>query len=83
LAANYFGMTQGIHFSGPSNAAIIIQLAPVFLVIAGVVLFRETIRLRQLVGIIIAMSGFYLFYLDRVTLQMDGLYLRQLCGSFT
>ena len=66
LAANYFGMTQGIHFSGPSNAAIIIQLAPVFLVIAGVVLFRETIRLRQLVGIIIAMSGFYLFYLDRV-----------------
>jgi len=73
LAANYFGMTQGVHLSGPSNAAILIQLAPVFLVIVGVVLFRETIRLRQLVGMIIAMTGFYLFYLDRVRNAADNL----------
>ena len=66
LAVNYFGMTQGIHLSGPSNAAIIIQVAPVFLVIAGVLLFREAIGLRQLMGMAIAMIGFYLFYLDRI-----------------
>lgn len=66
LAANYFGMTQGIHFSGPSNAAVIIQIAPVLLVVAGVVLFRETIGSRQLVGMAVATVGFYLFYLDRV-----------------
>ena len=65
LAANYFGMTQGVHFSGPSNAAVLIQIAPVLLVIAGVVLFRETIGSRQLVGIAMAVVGFYLFYLDR------------------
>jgi len=73
LAANYFGMTQGIHFSGPSNAAIIIQLAPVFLVIVGVLFFKETIRLGQLVGIAIAIIGFYIFYLDRLGNAADNL----------
>ena len=65
LAANYFGMTQGIHLSGASNAAIIIQVAPLLLVIVGVLFFKETLRLRQLMGIAIAIIGFYLFYLDR------------------
>jgi drug/metabolite transporter (DMT)-like permease len=66
LAANYFGMTQGIHLSGASNAAIIIQVAPLLLVIVGVLFFKEIIRLRQLIGIAIAIIGFCLFYLDRV-----------------
>ena len=65
LAANYFGMTQGVHLSGASNAAIIIQTAPLLLVVAGVIFFKETIGLRQLIGIAISITGFYLFYLDR------------------
>ena len=65
LAANYFGMTQGVHLSGASNAAIIIQTAPLLLVVAGVIFFKETIGLRQLMGIAISITGFYLFYLDR------------------
>ncbi|MBT3516270.1 MAG: DMT family transporter, partial [Nitrospina sp.] len=65
LAANYFGMTQGVHLSGASNAAIIIQTAPLLLVVAGVIFFKETIGFRQLMGIAISITGFYLFYLDR------------------
>ena len=65
LAANYFGMTKGVHLSGPSNAAILIQVAPIFLVIAGVFIFRETIRLTQVISMAVAVVGFYLFYLDR------------------
>ena len=65
LVANYFGMTQGVHLSGASNAAIIIQTAPLLLVVAGVIFFKETIGLRQLMGIAISITGFYLFYLDR------------------
>ena len=65
LAANYFGMTQGVHLSGASNAAIIIQTAPLLLVVAGIIFFKETIRFRQLMGIAISITGFYLFYLDR------------------
>lgn len=59
-------MTKGVHLSGPSNAAILIQVAPILLVIAGVFLFRETIRLAQMISMAIAVVGFYLFYLDRV-----------------
>jgi drug/metabolite transporter (DMT)-like permease len=65
LATNYFGMTQGVYLSGASNAAIIIQVAPLLLVISGVIFFKETIRLKQLLGIAIAIIGFYIFYLDR------------------
>ena len=72
LAANYFAMTQGINFSGPSNAAIIIQVAPVLLVIAGVFLFHETIGGKQVAGMVLAVVGFYLFYLDRVGNAQDN-----------
>ena len=58
-------MTQGVHLSGASNAAIIIQTAPLLLVVAGVIFFKETIGFRQLMGIAISITGFYLFYLDR------------------
>jgi len=66
LAANYFGMTQGINLSGASNSAIIIQVAPLLLVIVGVLFFKESITLKQLIGIVISIIGFYLFYLDRL-----------------
>ena len=66
LAINYFGMTQGVHLSGASNAAILIQVAPLLLVVVGVLFFKETIGLKQLVGIATAIIGFYLFYLDRL-----------------
>ena len=65
LAGNYYGMTQGVHFSGPSNAAIIIQVAPILLVVAGIVIFRESVSRRQIIGMAVAAAGFFLFYLDR------------------
>jgi len=91
LAANYFGMTQGIDLSGASNAAIIIQVAPLLLVIIGVLFFKEAIRLKQLIGIVISIIGFYLFYLDRlgniviiliIPSQIDGYYSQPCYGFF-
>ena len=59
-------------------------------IVAGVIFFKETIRLRQLVGIAIAIIGFYLFYLDRsgnavnnfelFRPQMSGYYSQLLYG---
>ncbi len=62
LAGNYFFMTQGIHLSGPSNAAVLIQLAPLLLTLVGVFAFGETLTKRQLFGVAIAGTGFFLFY---------------------
>ncbi len=66
LAANYFGMTESVNLSSPANAAILIQLAPVILVLVGVTFFKERVNWQQLLGFIIAALGFSLFYLDQL-----------------
>lgn len=66
LAANYFGMTESVNLSSPSNAAILIQLAPVILVIVGVTFFKERVNWQQFLGFVIAAVGFSLFYLDQL-----------------
>lgn len=66
LAANYFGMTESVNLSSPSNAAILIQLAPVILVIVGVTFFKERVNWQQFLGFVIAALGFSLFYFDQL-----------------
>ncbi len=66
LAVNYFGMTESVNLSSPANSAILIQLAPVILVIVGVVLFREKVNWQQFLGFVIAALGFTLFYRDQL-----------------
>lgn len=66
LAANYFGMTESVNLSSPSNAAVLIQLAPVILVIVGVAFFKERVKWEQFSGFVIAALGFSLFYIDQL-----------------
>jgi drug/metabolite transporter (DMT)-like permease len=62
LGVNYVGFMLGIKYTSPSNAQVIIQLGPIMLAIAGVLIFKEKIRKRQLIGFIIVVIGFALFY---------------------
>jgi drug/metabolite transporter (DMT)-like permease len=71
LAANYFAMTQSVNLSSPSNAAILIQLAPVMMVVVGVTFFKERITWQQLAGFAVAAVGFSLFYLDQLANVKD------------
>ena len=74
LAANYFWVTIGVDISGPSNMAVLIQTATVFLVIAGVVIFHERLSLRQVLGIFIVVAGLIIFFLDqksRITMNRE------------
>ena len=66
LAVNYFGMTESVNLSSPANAAILIQLAPVLLVIVGVAFFKERVNWQQFLGFVIAVAGFSLFYRDQL-----------------
>lgn len=68
LSLNYVGYITGIQLTGPNNAQIIIQSAPLLLGVIGIVFFKEKISKRQLIGIFIAATGFYFFYLN----QLDG-----------
>ncbi len=65
LAGNYYYFLKGVETSSPSNAGILIQIAPVLLVILGVVLFKERFKWNQGVGLAIAVFGFVLFYRDQ------------------
>ncbi|MBI5428387.1 MAG: DMT family transporter [Nitrospinae bacterium] len=88
LAANYLAVVRGIHFSSPSNAAILIQTAPVLLTLVGVGFFREGLGRRQVLGFVVAVAGFFLFYTDQKSHSADaGLYdsanLNILLGGFS
>jgi drug/metabolite transporter (DMT)-like permease len=65
LSANYYWVTVGVNLSGPSNMAVMIQTASVFLVLAGVYVFRERLTLRQVLGVLVVGSGLFLFFYDQ------------------
>lgn len=65
LSANYYWVTMGVDLSGPSNMAVLIQTASVFLVLTGVYVFREHLTLRQILGMGVAGSGLFLFFHDQ------------------
>jgi drug/metabolite transporter (DMT)-like permease len=65
LSANYYWMTLGVELSGPSNAAVLIQTASLFLVLAGVYVFRERFTLGQFLGVGLAGIGLLMFFQDQ------------------
>ncbi|MFV0521559.1 MAG: DMT family transporter [Mangrovibacterium sp.] len=68
LAWNYFGFMQAVNYTSPSNAQLVMQVGPVLLALAGVVLFKEQLKKIQMSGFIVAMIGFVLFYQQQVSL---------------
>ena len=65
LSANYYWVTVGVDLSGPSNMAVLIQVAGVFLVLVGVFVFHERLSLRQVLGMFIVGCGLFLFFHDQ------------------
>ncbi|HEY9644754.1 MAG TPA: DMT family transporter [Chroococcidiopsis sp.] len=65
LALNYFFFTQGLLQTSPTNSQVIIQLAPVFLGIGAIAIFRERYTTIQWIGLGILTSGMSLFFDDQ------------------
>ena len=65
LTANYYWVTLAVDMSGPSNMAVLIQTASVFLVVTSVLVFRERLILRQFLGIFTVAAGLTLFFFDQ------------------
>ncbi len=65
LTANYYWVTLGVDISGPSNMAVLIQTATVFLVLTGVFVFRERLTSRQILGMFVVAAGLALFFIDQ------------------
>ena len=71
LAVNYFYFLMGVRHTGPINASILMQLAPVGVVGIGIAIFKERLHRNQTVGLFIAIAGFFLFYLDKIQYTSD------------
>jgi len=65
LASNYFYFLKGVEMGTPSNAGILIQVAPVMLVFLGVVVFKERFKWNQGIGLATAVVGYIFFYRDQ------------------
>ena len=66
LGLNYIGFLQGINYTTPSNAQIIIQTGPILLALVGFIIFKEKLNAKQVVGFAIAGIGLILFYQNQL-----------------
>jgi len=72
LGLNYFGFIYGLSFTSPGNAQIFIQIGPLLFAIIGIILFKEKIRIRQILGFIIVTLGFALFYSEQIATSIGS-----------
>ncbi len=73
IAFNYFGFMKGIELTTASNAQILIQLAPLSFAVISIILYREHPTLFQVIGMLIALTGFGFFYWDQMLVSWDRL----------
>ena len=71
LAANYLYFILGIQSNGPTNAAILMQLAPVLVVLTGIIVFKERLQKSQTTGLFVATIGFLFFYWEKTQHSLD------------
>lgn len=77
LAANYFGYLKAVELSSASNAQVMIQIGPMSLALVGILVFKEIPTRLQVIGMLVALLGFSLFFGDQLltTLQNQSMYL--------
>lgn len=66
LGLNYIGFLQGLNFTSPSNAQIIIQTGPILLALVGFIVYKESLNFKQVGGFAIAGIGLILFYQNQL-----------------
>jgi drug/metabolite transporter (DMT)-like permease len=66
LAMNYTGFIAGIKYVSPSSSQVFIQIAPVSFALSGIIIFREHVNWKHIVGFIGVLSGIGLFYSEQL-----------------
>ena len=66
LALNYLGFIAGIKYVSPSTSQVFIQVAPVSFALSGIIIFREHVNWRHILGFILVLAGIGLFYSEQL-----------------
>ncbi|MBV2131480.1 DMT family transporter [Pseudomonas sp. MAP12] len=77
LAANYVLYMFGLERLSAATTQLIIQVAPILLLLASLLVFRESFGLGQCVGLLVLLLGFGLFFNQRLDELFGSL------GSYT
>jgi len=72
LATNYLGYMKGVELTSPSNAQVMMQMAPMALILVGIFYFKERPSPLQSLGFVLAASGFSLFFWDQITVAVTN-----------
>ena len=72
LGFNYLGFITGIKYVSPSSSQIFIMIAPVTFALSGIVIFKEHVSWKHVVGFIVVISGIMLFYSEQIS-AMKGM----------
>lgn len=65
LALNYTGFIAGIKYVTPSSSQIFIQIGPVSFALAGILIFKEHVNWKHMVGFTFVLLGMGLFYSEQ------------------
>ena len=73
LAANFIGFLLGLDRTGPGNAQVLIQLAPLLLGLGGIAVFGERYTRLQWLGVGVLVAGLGLFFRAQLASQAGAL----------
>lgn len=76
LICNYVGFIIGLEKTTPANAQVLIQLAPLLMILGGVFVFKEKFKLIQKFGTVLLVLGLILFFNDQIHNILKAEYLQ-------
>lgn len=66
ICGNYLLYLIGLKLTSPSIAQVVIQLAPLLVILGGIVLFREKMNRTQTTGVAVVIAGLLVFFNERL-----------------
>lgn len=81
LCFNYLFFVWGLEFLSPSAAAVVIQLAPMFLLVGSLMVFKEAFSRAQWAGFALLALGMLLFFNDKRGELLPGLFKNETDGA--
>lgn len=72
LCANFAFFMIGLNYLPPSTAAVVIQLAPMFLLFGSVFVFKEKFNIFQFLGFLVLVIGLTLFFNMKIDYLLSG-----------
>ncbi len=73
LSGNYILYVLGLDFTSPAAAQVLIQLAPMFMLLGGLAVYGERFTRWQWVGLAILLTGLVLFFNENLAELVSGL----------